>query len=102
MMRIRLIFPLIALLLLAGCGQLASNPVDQPGTWKPIGANDINLRAMIADPADLGGRISPAAAPATLGVEAIDRMKADKVKSIASPEASSIYGAIGGGAGVSQ
>lgn len=42
------------LLVLAGCAQ---DPFDRPGTWSvPIGttgANDANLRTMIADPRDL-------------------------------------------------
>lgn len=36
--------------LLAGCDR---DPMDHPGTWRPLGANDANLRAMAANTADL-------------------------------------------------
>lgn len=38
-------------LLVAGCGP--QYEINRPGTWRPTGANDYNLRAMIADPRDL-------------------------------------------------
>ena len=40
------------LLPVAGCGSVV-DIYERPGTWRPVGANDANLRAMIADPDDL-------------------------------------------------
>lgn len=96
----RIAFLLAVLLLPAGCG-LNSDPMKQPGTWEPTGANDINLRAMVADPADLGGRITSASTPAALPVRAIDNMNADKAKPLYAPETTSAYGSGGGGGGAS-
>ncbi len=45
----RLGAPALMLLAIAGC----TDPFERPGTWQPTGANDRNLRAMIADPDDL-------------------------------------------------
>lgn len=63
--------PLLRLLplLLAGCAgnPLTGDPMDQPGTWAPSGDNDANLRAMLADPADL---LAGVGTPNSLGVEA--------------------------------
>jgi hypothetical protein len=40
--------------LLVAASACTDDPFDRPGTWRPTGANDTNLRAMVADPADLG------------------------------------------------
>ena len=44
---------LIGLVLLAGCSYDPFDPYQRPGTWVPSGANDANLRAMVANPHDL-------------------------------------------------
>ena len=41
---------------LVGCA--AEDPLTRPGLWTPIGANDANLRVMIADPKDLVSGVS--------------------------------------------
>ncbi len=48
----RIVLALGLLAGLAGCGP--QYEIERPGTWQPTGANDRNLRAMIADPRDLG------------------------------------------------
>jgi hypothetical protein len=62
---------LAALLLATACASLP-DPVDRPGTWSPSGANEENLRAMVADPAHLtrgtgapGSRSAAAERPVT-------------------------------------
>jgi hypothetical protein len=62
---------LCAALALAGAG-CTEDPLDRPGTWRPTGANDANLRAMIARPDDLArgsgttlGRGQAGSAPVT-------------------------------------
>jgi hypothetical protein len=44
------LLPWLVALMLGGCHQ---DPFQRPGTWAPTGANDANLRAMVAQPADL-------------------------------------------------
>ena len=44
---------LITALLLAGCAYDLGDPYQRPGTYRPIGDNDANLRVMIVNPADL-------------------------------------------------
>ncbi len=55
---------------LSGCASVESlgDPYQRAGTWSSIGANDANLRAMVADPKDLAlGRGDER----TLAVEAV-------------------------------
>lgn len=73
------------LLLLAACGPLTQDPFDRPGTWRATGANEANLRAMVAEPRDLQqGR----AAPTTRGQAAtpgVDRLLAGQVPRLPDP-----------------
>ncbi len=50
--------PLCLLLALAACGP---EPFDREGTWRATGANEANLRAMVADPAHLTRGAAPLA-----------------------------------------
>jgi hypothetical protein len=59
-------------LLLAGCGPRYG--IDRPGTWRPTGANDQNLRAMIADPRDLVSGASTATDRANSASRAVTRL----------------------------
>ena len=43
----------VGLLTLAGCGIASRESWDDPGMWRPTGANEVNLQAMIANPDDL-------------------------------------------------
>lgn len=49
-MRTRLMLLLLPVLSLAACKQ---DPFERPFTWTATGANDANLRAMVADTRDL-------------------------------------------------
>jgi hypothetical protein len=69
---------LLALPLLLGA--CAIDPFDRPGTWKPEGVNDSNLRAMVADPHDLTRGVDEPAMPAQTAAMAVQRLRADKVK----------------------
>jgi hypothetical protein len=51
----------LPLALVAG-GCIDPEPYTRPGTWQATGANDANLRAMIANPADLTRGAQPATA----------------------------------------
>ncbi len=84
------------LLLLPAACDLQQDPLEKAGTWKPVGANEANLRVMIADPADLAGRPIARTQPANVAVNAIDRLLADKVKPLAVTNTSSVGGGSGG------
>ncbi len=55
MRRLLLALPLIA----AGCADF-NEPHERAGTWRASGANDANLRAMVADPSHLDRGVAPA------------------------------------------
>jgi type IV pilus biogenesis protein CpaD/CtpE len=80
---VRLRFCILAsIACLSGCADLAgvTDPYQRAGTWKPSGANEANLRAMVADPADLvHGRGDNVAMGQTAAV-AVERLRAGKIK----------------------
>lgn len=51
---------LLAPLLLSGCIATTNDPWNRDGAWRSTGANDANLRAMIADPSHLSRGAQPA------------------------------------------
>jgi hypothetical protein len=69
---------LLLLLVVAGCDQL--DPYQRAGMWRPNGANDADLRAMVAVPADLVMARPAAPANGGLAVEALDRLRQDRVR----------------------
>ena len=63
---------------LAGCA--VTDPLEREGLWRPIGANDANLRLMVAVPSDL---VQGVAAPNSDGdgaARAVRRLRRDRVK----------------------
>lgn len=71
-------FCLALALALAACEQ--TDPYVRAGDWRPLGANATNLRAMVADPADLYQGRAAAAAPGDVAAAAVARLRADAVK----------------------
>lgn len=60
-------------LVLGACMQ--QEPYERPGTWRASGANDANLRAMIANPGDLERGAAPVApARGEMGALAASRL----------------------------
>ncbi len=59
---------------------------NRPGTWQPVGSNDANLRAMIADPDDLVTGVADTRADGGVVAAAVARYRAGKVKDL--PDAS--------------
>ncbi len=62
----------------AGCNQI--DPYTRPGNWRPNGANDANLRAMVAVPADLVAATPASPASGQLSAAAVDRLRHDAVR----------------------
>jgi hypothetical protein len=96
MLRVRYML-LGAALLAAGCAGLA-DPFERPGTWTPRGANDANLRAMIADPAHLERGEGDPRGRGRQATNAIERLEDDKLHPLPDVRASTVgpTGATGG------
>jgi hypothetical protein len=77
-MRITLI--LCGFIPLLGC--TATDPMTRPGIWHPTGANDANLRAMIANPHDLVIGASSPGADGDVAAAAVQRYRTGKVKAL--------------------
>jgi len=67
----------VALLGMAGCSEI--DPLTKEGTWHPTGANDANLRAMVAVPSDLAFGRSARTADGEQAARAVDRLRSGRV-----------------------
>lgn len=65
----------LVLLLLAGC---AGEVLDRPGTFRATGANDANLRAMVADPSHLQRGVGADGARGAAAASAVDLLLSGK------------------------
>lgn len=66
-----------------GAGRASANPgAAAPGSGRPNGANDANLRAMVAVPADLAVATPASPADGHLAAAAVNRLRNDHVKSL--------------------
>ena len=80
---------------LAGCADL--DPETRPGEWRPVGANEANLRAMVAVPGDLALGAAAPSSDGLLAAKAVERLRAGKTYPL--PESGiSKVGNNGGGA----
>lgn len=84
MVRLR---PACALLLLAAC---QTDDLNRPGTWRPGGANDANLRAMVADPGHLRAGVAAPTERAMPATQAIRRMETDRRRPLPDTRAAQI------------
>ena len=79
---------LILLVLLGGCE--ATDPFTRPGAWRPLNANEANLRVHVADPATLQrGRDDPRADGQAMAA-AVTRYRTDRVRPLAASGVSRI------------
>ena len=67
-------------LLLAMGGCAFTDPYERAGVWRPNGANDANLIAMVKTPSDLVQGVGDGLGNGQLAAAAIERLRADKVK----------------------
>lgn len=72
---------LLAATALAGCGP-AFDPYQAEGRWRPSGANEANLRAMLAEPRDVVAGRGTAQADGHLAAGAVERLREDKVRAL--------------------
>lgn len=66
-----------ALLALGGCADI--DPLTRPGVWRPTGANDANLRAMVAVPGDLAQGFGATYGDGHRAARAVERLRSDRV-----------------------
>jgi hypothetical protein len=90
---------MIATLSLAACNGPAGDPFARAGTWTIQHDNDANLRAMIADPADLVRGHGDGVAIGETAAVAIERLHAGKVRPLPSSGVAEIVPTNTGGAG---
>lgn len=89
----------LAALLVSACGSLV-DPTQREGTWQPRGANEANLRAMIADPAHLEQGVGDPRGRGRQAADAIERLEDDALRSLPDVRASTVGPSAGaGGAG---
>ena len=85
----------LPLLVLAGCAQI--DPLTKEGVWRPTGANDANLRAMVAVPSDLAYGRAARTSDGAFAARAVERLRTGKVYPLPTTGISNIGG--GGGSG---
>lgn len=69
------------LLLSAGCGGIG-DPYRREGTWRPSGANEHNLRAMLVEPRDIVEGRGEHGAEGQRAAEAVERLRTDRVRAL--------------------
>jgi hypothetical protein len=69
---------LLLLTVLAGCNR--TDPYQREGTWRPNGANEANLRAMVVAPSDLAVASHAGPSDGELADAALSRLHHDKVR----------------------
>ena len=84
-------FPHVLLTLLtlaSGCAEM--DPYTRTGMWRPNGANEKNLHAMIADPNDLVIGAADSSADGQVLSAAVARYRSGRVKALSDGSASQI------------
>jgi hypothetical protein len=64
--------------LLSGCAYDLTDPYQRPGTYRPVGDNDANLRVMVVNPADLAEGTGSAATAGSEAAPPVTRLLAGK------------------------
>ena len=71
---------LLAIPALAGCAQV--DPFNHAGSWRPGGANERNLQAVLEDPRDLVTGRGASGADGQRAALAVERLRQDRVRSL--------------------
>jgi len=87
---------LILVLLLGGCEQI--DPFTREGAWRPMRANEANLRIHVADPAMLDRGVDDRRADGQATAAAVQRYRTDRVKPLAASGVARIQATGAGGA----
>lgn len=82
-----MLLPVALSLAAAGCTQ---DPFERPGTWHPIGANEHNLRAMVANQNDLARGQAAIGERGSAGANAASRLFLERRRQLPVLRASTI------------
>lgn len=66
------------LVLLGGCSSI--DPYERQGVWRPLNANEANLRIHVADPAMLERGVDDHRSDGRVMAQAVDRYRHDRVR----------------------
>jgi hypothetical protein len=83
---------LIITMLVTGCSPGTFDPSQRAGTWMPAGDNDVNLRAMVANPHDLVEGAGQSTSAGASAAPPVARLLAGKRYPLPSLNASTIGG----------
>jgi hypothetical protein len=90
---------ILLLVLLGGCAHDPFNPYEIPGTWRPLGANEQNLRIMAARPADVLGGVGDPGSDGQRAGHAVERLREGRVKPLPDSGVARLIPIASGGAG---
>jgi hypothetical protein len=76
----RIVIPALLVLAVAGCDSF--DPYGREGSWRPAGANDANLRAMLVEPDELFVGTAAQGSDGQMGGSAVERLRADRVRAL--------------------
>jgi hypothetical protein len=79
---------LLLLILLGGCS--AIDPYERQGVWRPLNANEANLRIHVADPAMLERGVDDHRSDGRVMAQAVDRYRNDRVRPLPASSVSRI------------
>jgi len=79
--------PAFVLLCIGGC---AYDPYERPGSWQPTGANERNLRAMVANPVHLNRGAEPTYERGDAGANAVTRLLTERRRPLPSQRSSTV------------
>jgi hypothetical protein len=89
-----IVIPVLLALALSACDSF--DPYEREGSWRPSGANDANLRAMLVEPDELFVGTSERGSDGQMGGVAVERLRNDRVRALPASRLVQI-GASGGG-----
>jgi hypothetical protein len=75
-----LVIPVLLALALSACDRF--DPYEREGSWRPSGANDANLRAMLVEPDELFVGTSERGSDGQMGGVAVERLRNDRVRAL--------------------
>ena len=91
---LRLALAALPLLVMGGCAQI--DPQTKEGVWRPTGANDANLRAMVAVPSDLAYGRAARTSDGNTAARAVERLRTGRVYPLQDTGISKIASGSGG------